>query len=344
MFPIIPMLSLFVANNHSFIFILFISFVFILITVLLRYIHIPSIKMGFLSYKSYYILLIISVLLILILIAYTVGIASFSLNLSKVYEYRADLTKELGPINYLRILLQNVFIPLMVITAMRYKRKFLLLFAILVGVILFGLTSHKSALFIPLFITFLYYFIKNYHNPQIIIQSFLIFFILFFWALAHYEDELSMLASLLIHRLIIIPAQINFWYYEFFTNNSFIFWGESKIGLGLIDYKYSEPSIFLVGNHYLSSTSGNMISANTGWIGSGYMNAGYIGIFLYSLVISTILMLIDGFSKKFGLESTICLFSLPLITLFQSADLPNAIFSHGLLYTFLLIFLVNFKK
>jgi hypothetical protein len=71
------------------------------------------------------------------------------------------------------------------------------------------------------------------------------------------------------------------------------------------------------------------MNANTGWIGSGYMNAGYFGVILYAMLMGLVLRVLDNLSTRRRLGLVVSLSLLPMIAMITSADLPTGMLTHG---------------
>ena len=147
--------------------------------------------------------------------------------------------------------------------------------------------------------------------------------------------------SLLLRRVYFVPAQINYFYYDYFSLNSFILWAESKLTLGLIDYPYSLSTTHRIGLEYFNSEN---TGANTGWIGSGYAQLGFMGMMIYSFIIGLIFSYINSFSKGINKNIIVAIMIIPLFSLTLSSDLPTALVTHGVLGALILLSVFPFTK
>jgi hypothetical protein len=85
-------------------------------------------------------------------------------------------------------------------------------------------------------------------------------------------------------------------------------------------------------------------SANTGWIGSGFANAGIAGVFLYSILIAALLGVLNTYSEKLGGGVITALFSTIFLTLILSADFATSLLTHGLIAAIVLLVLLGGRK
>ena len=142
------------------------------------------------------------------------------------------------------------------------------------------------------------------------------------------------IATLGLRRIIFVPALLAFNYYDFFSQHSFVYWSHSKITLGLLPYKYELDIAHLIGLHYFGNPA---TGANTGWIGSGYANAGTAGMVVYASIIGTVFLFLDAYTKFHDERILISIFIAPLLAIMVSSDLPTAILTHGALIGLLLL-------
>ncbi len=71
-------------------------------------------------------------------------------------------------------------------------------------------------------------------------------------------------------------------------------------------------------------------SANTGMIGSGYMNAGAAGVAIYAVIAGLTLAFVDKVAELRGNRALYTMLALPsFVIIFTTSDLPNVYFSQG---------------
>jgi len=341
---LIPMLVIFCADNKpwSYTFQSVIAYFFIVFTL-------PLIKAKYLKLPSFDNNELLNVLLALcalyVVCVFAMGGGSyFNLDISKVYEFRTEAEENLaGIFGYISPLIGKVLLPFTLLLSLISRRYFSALLSIIFSVIVFGLTAHKGPLFYPLFIVVIYILLSNKNlirNISLISIGVLFLSIVDFMFLNIFENPLfGWFGSLTMRRMFIVPASINYMYYDFFSVNDFIFWSDSKLTMGLFEYPYSLDASHLVGLEYFNS---EVMGANTGWLGSGYMQAGFISILLYALIIAIAFSYIDKlatmvYDKRLVVAGTF----VPIITLITSSDLPTAFLTHGLLINLLLIGLLK---
>lgn len=286
-----------------------------------------------LPYQSVF-LIILGVLIFLVVSVH----GAFNLNFYKVYDFRGDIYMNMPLV--LQYALPLAAITLIgYLTALTYRRKnktSLFLIAV-IGILFFGFSSNKSMLFIPLAAMAGYFLFKMSRAPLLILGG---FSILTKITLLLSEDKSNLLGALFANRIVFLPNNTNFYYFDFFSNNPKMLWAESKISLGLVTSRLPMS----VMKYLAGLMTGNYDTiANTGWVANAYMNAGIIGIVIYAVIISYIFSLIDFWAKIYGKQLVGAAFLIPVITLIMSADLLIVLLTYGLIFL-LMIFLVTTRR
>lgn len=99
------------------------------------------------------------------------------------------------------------------------------------------------------------------------------------------------------YRTIFIPAQIQYYYFEFFTRNSNLFFSESLIGrLFSIDSPYGRTVSLIIGDLYYKAGAG--INANTGIFADAFANGDFIVMIIVSVFFGLLLNIIDVTTKN----------------------------------------------
>jgi len=274
------------------------------------------------------------VIVILVFLAVSVQ-GAFNLNFAKVYDIRFDISENMPlALRYLMPLASGTLIGyLAALSSHRKEVKGLILIAIM-GILFFGFSSHKAMLFNPV-VAMAGYFLFKMTRPHLLIMA--VFSVMTIITLLLPNDGSQLLGALFANRVVFIPSHINFYYFDFFTDNSFMLWAESKISLGLV----SSELPMAVMNYIGGLMTGNYdIGANTGWVANAYMNAGVIGIVIYAAFVGFIFALIDSWAKFYGKQLVGAAFLVPVNTMIMSADLLIVLLTTGLFFL-LMIFLIT---
>lgn len=344
-FPVLPMIVIYTRSNQSILYITFVIFLLIIINLLTNFkiifSKIPKIKITKFSYQVIFIIASFFILLTIFLIALLTNLKFVNFDLLRVYEFRSQITEILPRyFGYFYSMTSTVLIPTLLILSL-YKKKYKLLpYIFILSILMFGLTSHKSVLFSPFLPIFIYFFVSwKYPIQKIILSCILIILINLF---IFNNNINTLIPSLLVRRVYFVPALVNYLYYDFFSHNPKTLFADSKITLGLIEYPYQKTGAEIISNLIYPGSHG---SANTGWLGSGYMNLGYSGMFLYSIIISFLFGCLNYVSNKMNnIAVPLSLVIIPFFTLFESSDLPTVLLNHGLILSFIILLIIPNKK
>ena len=142
----------------------------------------------------------------------------------------------------------------------------------------------------------------------------------------------------MIRRTFFVPAQVAFYYYDFFSANPNTHLSQSSIGLLLgTQNPYKNENIpKMLGNKYI----GTGVNMNTGYIGDAFMNFGFVGVILFSIILGFILVLLDSITNHVKWTISISIVIIPIFTLVNGA-LFTALGTKGLLLSIIILFLFN---
>ena len=328
LFPILPMLVLYGVTDLSRIYVYYTLIGFGLIIILVNNLKLKVIRITFISPLLFQrILIFISGCYILSIISFG-GLSYLNFNFSRVYELRSAAASVLPEIYaYLSPMISKVVLPFSLLLAILNKDRFFVILSILGSVFMFALTNHKGPLFYPIAVLALYYLLKNKNVIPMLIIGYISLIII---SIIGFEvgGLGDWVGSLFLRRTYFVPAHINFLYYDYFSVNAHVVWAESKLTFGLINYPYDLDVPHLIGREYYSNEK---TGANTGWIGSGYMQLGFVGMLIYSVIIGFLFSLIDSYSKKIDKRVIVAISLIPMLVVMHSSDLPTAFLTHGVI-------------
>lgn len=319
------------SDSDSF-FIISISFIGLIFLIKTKSINIKYINI---NHNSMIFILIVCTFTVLIHYFLINGFTHFSLGFSDVYELRSELgeTQNEGLFGYFNNWVIKVFNVFLIIYFFNKKNYILAIIFAFVQVLLFALSGHKSVIVTLALIGLIYYVFKYKHISTVLIYSMVSFLFLIIIYSIFVEDIL--LPSILIRRAFFIPADLNYLHLEFFSTHKQLYWSNSILKY-FLDYQYTMPATHIVAD-YIGEPDA---AANTGYIGSGYMHFGIIGIFIYILLLSIVINILNSFSayKPWVINSIILM---PLLTAFISSDLMTSFLTHGLLIGTIILYLVG---
>lgn len=301
----------------------------------------PIGRIGFASIDALSLMRFFAVVTGLLLVSYLYlgGLSNFNLNIYEVYNFRNEAAEEFpGIFGYISSNLAKVIIPYGIVVSILYKKIGFYLLYIIFSLILFGFTSHKSVIFFPIISTLAVYFTNSIDRFSTVIWAFIGLLIVGLWdgvaALSASADSYSgLFASVFIRRALMAPAQLDFHYIEFFGSNPWYWWSSSRIGLGLLSNPYGAVAPSVIGEAYFGSPE---TMANAGFIGSGYSQAGLLGVVLYAVGVGIVLALIRGNEVRLGRPFVVGVMTSLIVTMLSS-DFMTVILTHGLLVALLLL-------
>lgn len=261
-----------------------------------------------------------------------------ALNLSSVYEIRSVVSWGPPIMGYLTFWQGKVINSFLIGLAWYKRRYFALLLVLGLQLLLFLVTGHKDFLFTPLLVLFLVYAIEKRNMLRRSLWG-LITVILVSYAI--YAAGLSsMPGSLFIRRVLFVPAQINFRYHDFFSENEFTYLSQSHLGILLPTknpYKSYGNIAKMMGGIYTGNPECNM---NTGYMGDAYMNFGPLGVFIFSLILGVIFLIMDSIASRTDPIVAVAAMGRPTLTLIGGA-LFTTLGTHGLLLSMLIVCLYS---
>lgn len=275
--------------------------------------------------------LIIFILLVFAIVINYTGV-SFNINLYKVYEIRAESKlHEIPFAGYFVNWTAKVILPFLILYYfLREKNKFNYKFIslVLLAVLLFSITGHKSYLFIVPMVLGSFYLLKtkSFYFSTLLVLCFIIVIGMFLF----FTFNEPTIITFLVRRTLFLPAQISFYYYDFFKGEPIYL--SNSIFSSFIDYPYTKEPAFLIGKYYLGKES---VSANNGIISDGYANFGVFGVVLWSIFFFLLTKLVDSITKN---KSIFLILPIMLVSFktFIDAAFFTTLLTHGLLIALLI--------
>lgn len=268
------------------------------------------------------------------------GFRYFNLDFSKVYEFRSVAAESLpGIFGYLSLLFTTAIIPFGIAISLCYRKYTGVAVFSLTSLILFGLTSHKSMIIIPFLSIGVFVLLSRRPGYATLLAGVAALFFVVAVAAAIAPDMSAFsfwgqIETTFIRRALFVPALVDYNYLEFFSGSSKYYWSTSKLSLGLVHVPYNGISPpLLIGSTYFGADT----SANTGFIGSGFAQAGILGVVIYSIGVGLIIAFFQTCSRYMGIPlvitATIGLFT----SMIQSTDFVALFLTNGLLPALLIL-------
>jgi len=271
---------------------------------------------------------ICAVLTVSILAAVIVTVrGKWNLNLEDVYLVREEVRDLYSPLlQYLLPTAGMALLPFLVVVALRNRRYLAVVALEIVGVAFFAFSSHKAMAFYPIAVAGGWFVARQINSHRWILLGIIAISVASI-ALASLEGPAVWVSGLSLHRILFLPVQITNFYIDYFSNHPRLLWAESKVTLGLMSSGLPSDAAQFIGEEYFGRPD---VVANTGWISTGYMNAGVIGIIIYGVVIGRLYAFIDAKAQQLGRQFVTALFLVPVATIVLTADLLTTVLTHGL--------------
>jgi len=290
------------------------------------------------KYKGPVLLSIAILLLIPIAIKFGSNINLKTLMLSEIYETRESFSKGLqGFLSYFYNFEAKTIIPVALVFFMIYKRYFFVALFLLILLYLFVISGNKLVYFTSMIVIFFYYVGKNYTSK--LSNFFLLTIILFalFPILDNFVLNKNLFGGTFINRFFFIPALLTHFYFDFFNGNPFYF-AETHFFNHFIHSPYDMPVGFLITKTYWNEPE---VFANNGIVSDGFMNLGYLGIFIFSAVFALLFSLFNSFKIRreyYGIF--FCYIYIILSAPFLTCFITGGIF----IFILLSVFILNNKQ
>ncbi|HIF9295000.1 TPA: hypothetical protein ACX6Q7_002924 [Photobacterium damselae] len=289
----------------------------------------PVIKLPTLrdAHVLYFLCLLLVVCMILVVHAHGIKF-NLKVFLFDVYDVRREsrLHNTFASV-YAYFWLAKVILPICILYSLDRKNKILFIISIFCLLFLFMTTGHKSVFFTVFimlvfyvgkddFLTKTIYFVKYACLAFIVFRLLTIFF------------DFSIFESLLIRRVLFIPALLNIYFFDFFHNN-FIYYSNSYLS-PFLDYPFDKEAAKLIGYYYFHSEE---MSANNGYLSDGFANFGDVGVFINVIFTAFVLKLFKDYDVPAKYSGLI------FVTFYaiQGSSFSTFLFTHGGLLLILLI-------
>lgn len=339
MASVIPTLSFYAMHSGSriFMYAIVIGFLCIVLVSKLPVVRIGTLKEG--RTIGIFLLIIMVVAVAASLIAKG-GLSHFNLDLTKVYEHRREVGAliNVGLWGYINTWVYKVINPALIAWALWRKKGCLFLIFTALQVLFFAISSHKAVLFYPVLILAVYFIVRKREAFKYITWG-LIGVIIFSSCIYLIFDNIW-LASLFVRRVFFVPAILNFAYYELFSDIGHVYMSNSVLS-SLFSYPFEYNYTNMVSLYLLGNPDTN---CNNGFLATGYMHFGYLGMWIFSIIVGLLLWIVDSLvGKRMPKWLGISILTIPFFSLFTSADLTTALLTHGILLGLLILLIIGKK-
>ncbi len=307
----------------------------------ISHVDLKSLRNNYIS-EHFFLYLLFLITIAVISAIYIIGDKQFNLSLLDVYLFRSEAASSLpNAFNYIISPLSKVLIPIGIVLSLKLKNYNFVALFLLLSVLLFGFTHHKTIIFIPFFVVVFYAFLANTKNLYILKFLFILIAVIGFsdYLLSLYMEEYALFgnfSSFIIRRLLFLPPLLSSLYIEFYTDQGYLYWANSSLSMDI--FKNTSLALTSAPTTIGETYFGDNVWANSGLVGSGYSNAGIVGVILYSMIFGILVSILNNYGKTHGHKIVSCIAMPSLITILISSDFLTSFLTHGVL---LLLIVMN---
>jgi len=265
------------------------------------------------------------------------GAASWlSVDFADVYETREYWTSVSLPLlGYFVPWQANVINPALLAVGLHRKSLPMIAVALLLQLLLFGMTGHKSFALAMVLVVAIYWVHRRRWSLWSILLVAGIGIVVAYLIYLLSGDHL--VPSIFVRRLFFVPARNHAIYYDFFSASTHphILLSNSILA-PFANYPYAMSVTRVISWAYW----GRDFSPNVGYMGDAYAQLGGFGMILFSLILAVILRLADSVAGRREIALVAALVSVPAMALVNSA-LFTTLLTHGLLLVLVLAWLAG---
>ena len=274
-------------------------------------------------YQAVFVIVFSLLLLLPIILQFGSSINLKTLLLKEIYETREIFTgNSTTLINYIYNWEVKTIIPIVLVFFMIIRNYFFAWVAFFVLMYLYVISGNKSV-YMTTIVTVFFCFVGRNYTSKI---NYLLVGLTIMLALIPIIDIFILKGFLLrgtfVMRVFFFPALLNYCYFDYFSDFS-LYFSENSIFNLFSSTPLNTNSAYLIAQQYFNTYE---MYANNGIISDGYMNLGYGGVVILSVVFSLIFMFFNSLnidSRYFGIFLIYIFFilSAPFFTLFFTGGL-----------------------
>ncbi|NMH73906.1 oligosaccharide repeat unit polymerase [Bacillus sp. RO2] len=335
-FLVVPLLSFYWLNNKS---IYYISFVILACLVISFFLRLVKPIYFFEEIKSAKFLLSILFILYILITIYLIvkrgGIDLRAFDFGSIYDLRSEVQFS-GISGYLLNWCAKVFCPFFFAYFLFKNEKGKMLIALILQLLLYLSFGFKAYLFSIGMLVMVAIAVKRNRFERDFTWGFICIIV------ASYAlDILNITSSLrnsIPFRMVYVPAQIQYQYYDFFENRDKMFFADGIIGKILsVESPFNQPVPFIISSYF---HNGAVSNSNTGIFSDAYANGGFFNMIFFALLLAMIFYLIDSLTRRIPKYIVVAAFSYMMFVL-NDNSLLTAFLTGGIGLMLILLLLFN---
>jgi hypothetical protein len=264
------------------------------------------------------------------------GLGRLNFDLSKVYDFRADFLEQnaFPASGYLVPWSGYVLTPALLVLGMRLRSVLVVGAGLVLEVVLFGMTNFRAFLFVPVLLLGGAWLGRRLWLPVFLIGGAVSVAAIGMGVFAVTGDTL--LPGIAIDRLLVIPAELHYWYYDYFHTQGHPLLLLTQSVLSHYGRAGVEPIAETVGWAYMGSNA----SANVGLFGDAYANFGLAGCVVFGVLFGILVRLVESLAAGLSRSQASALVGAPALALVNSGFLTT-LATHGLLLMLVVMWLLR---
>lgn len=286
-------------------------------------------------------------MLVLVAIYRSNGMPSMmALNIFNVYVLRSSGSYAIGKYwGYMVNITATLIFPVIAAKTIRDRNRLMMLLCIVFQVIIYLYTGHKLYLFAIMLVVITSFWLKRKNFYWECNCSICMGFTMLTLLMLLVKDPNGLawkLYSLFIRRTLIVPAELKFVHYDYFSNHPYLgFYG--VLPKVLVPFK---PEYYMgisytheIGRLYYDSP---LMSADTGTLAEGFSRFGYFGIILEFMILAIIFKQIEKLSKNCGFATAVSFFVFSIYALSET-QLVSSMVGGSWMFALIVLWFYNEK-
>jgi hypothetical protein len=227
----------------------------------------------------------------------------------------------------------KILVPLLLLFALREKRWWLVTAAVLLQLVLFSVSGHKSFL-LGLFLLIGVYVLLQFVNSGLWMLRFTVA-VTFAGTVWSFFMGNNMLVEVLLRRALLVPGMLTNFYYEYFTLNGSAMFAHNFLSKWVAP-EYQQVPAFEIGLHYLKTEGA---AANANFWADAYANLGLWGLLFANIWMLLLLLVCNALMEGRARLTVMPAFAIPFWSMIETAY-STALITHGFFLALILVYLL----
>lgn len=281
--------------------------------------------------------------------SYRYGNFRLFVSFAEVYNYRMDAANYMSTIeSYIYAWNTNIILPICLIVHL-YNKSYLEITADLVMFLLaYSIYGNKFIFFECIYILGVWIIAKlnlKEKISQVIALALSVAFGCFYIVR---NTTIGLWIQALLYRLLYIPTEAHYFYYDFFKNGEKLYLRQSVMRY-FCDNPYENAVSVLIGSSTKYNMTGNYNNLNNGLFSDAYANFGIVGVLIYPIILVLIILVFANVMKEYDFTFRLALLFTLLgnvisTSLFQNLLTGGVVLGIGLLLALRETFSQNYNK